>query len=173
MEAIAEAARRVSRADLRGAWRYLHHHGAAARRDRRDCAEVGALVYVDATATIGGMEIASDRWGADVVTGGLQKCLGGLRAARRSRFRRRLRRYPARRHDEKGIARDDIEDGIGAMIGSNYFDLAMIMDYWGPKRLNHHTEATTMLYGARECARVALGEGLPARFAAMPPPGVR
>jgi (S)-ureidoglycine-glyoxylate aminotransferase len=41
----------------------------------------------------------------------------------------------------------------------------MVMDYWGPKRLNHHTEATTMLYGARECARVALGEGLPARFA--------
>jgi aspartate aminotransferase-like enzyme len=39
--------------------------------------EVGALVYVDATATIGGMEIAADRWGADVVTGGLQKCLGG------------------------------------------------------------------------------------------------
>ena len=41
----------------------------------------------------------------------------------------------------------------------------MIMDYWSEKRLNHHTEATTMLYGARECARVALGEGLDARFA--------
>jgi len=39
------------------------------------------------------------------------------------------------------------------------------MDYWSEKRLNHHTEATTMLYGARECARVALGEGLEARFA--------
>lgn len=40
----------------------------------------------------------------------------------------------------------------------------MIMDYWSEKRLNHHTEATTMLYGARECARVALGEGLEARY---------
>jgi len=39
--------------------------------------EVGALVYVDATATLGGMDIATDRWGVDVVTGGLQKCLGG------------------------------------------------------------------------------------------------
>jgi (S)-ureidoglycine-glyoxylate aminotransferase len=29
-------------------------------------AAVGALVYVDATATIGGMEIAADRWGAVV-----------------------------------------------------------------------------------------------------------
>ena len=38
----------------------------------------------------------------------------------------------------------------------------MIMDYWGPKRLNHHTEATTMLYGARECARILVDEGIPA-----------
>jgi (S)-ureidoglycine-glyoxylate aminotransferase len=36
----------------------------------------------------------------------------------------------------------------------------MLMDYWGPKRLNHHTEAASMLYAARECARVVLGEGL-------------
>ncbi|MDB5511601.1 MAG: aminotransferase, partial [Enterovirga sp.] len=46
-----------------------------------------------------------------------------------------------------------------------YFDLAMVMDYWSEKRLNHHTEATTMLYGARECARIMLGEGLGARHA--------
>ncbi len=52
-------------------------------------------------------------------------------------------------------------------IGSNYFDLAMVMDYWSGKRLNHHTEATTMLYGARECARVALGEGLPSASPGM------
>ena len=36
------------------------------------------------------------------------------------------------------------------------------MDYWGPRRLNHHTEATTMLYGARECARLLVEEGLDA-----------
>ena len=41
----------------------------------------------------------------------------------------------------------------------------MIMDYWSDKALNHHTEATTMLYAARECARVVLQEGLPAVFA--------
>lgn len=128
--------------------------------------EVGALVYVDATATIGGMEIAGDRWGADVVTGGLQKCLGGPAGSSPITISDAAAAHILnRRHVEKGIARDDIENGTGRMIGSNYFDLAMVMDYWGPKRLNHHTEATTMLYGARECARVALGEGLPARFA--------
>jgi (S)-ureidoglycine---glyoxylate transaminase len=130
------------------------------------CRAAGALSYVDATATIGGMQIAADRWDVDVVTGGLQKCLGGpsgsapitvSEAAAQAIF--------ARRHVERGIARDDIEDGIGPRIGSNYFDLAMVMDYWSDKRLNHHTEATTMLYGARECARVVLQEGLERRYA--------
>lgn len=46
------------------------------------------------------------------------------------------------------------------MIYSNYFDLGMVMDYWGPERLNHHTEATSALFAARECARLILGEGL-------------
>ncbi|HVJ13136.1 MAG TPA: alanine--glyoxylate aminotransferase family protein, partial [Burkholderiales bacterium] len=42
---------------------------------------------------------------------------------------------------------------------------AMIMDYWSDKALNHHTEATTMLYAAHECARIVLEEGLDKAFA--------
>ncbi len=130
------------------------------------CRAAGALSYVDATATLGGMEIAADRWGIDVVTGGLQKCLGGPSgSAPITVSDAAAERIFARRHVEKGIARPDLADAGGVRIGSNYFDLAMVMDYWSEKRLNHHTEATTMLYGARECARVALGEGLAARFA--------
>ena len=41
----------------------------------------------------------------------------------------------------------------------------MVMDYWSEKALNHHTDATTMLYAARECGRILLQEGLPAVFA--------
>ncbi|MEO7690614.1 MAG: alanine--glyoxylate aminotransferase family protein [Sphingomonas sp.] len=130
------------------------------------CRAAGALSYVDATATIGGMAIEADLWGVDVVTGGLQKCLGGPSGSAPITISDRAAEHiAARRHVEKGIVRDDIANGSGARIGSNYFDLAMVMDYWSEKRLNHHTEATTMLYGARECARVALGEGLEARFA--------
>ncbi len=126
----------------------------------------GALSYVDATATIGGMAIEADAWGVDVVTGGLQKCLGGPSGSAPITLSDRAAEHIAsRRHVEKGIVRADIANGSGARIGSNYFDLAMVMDYWSEKRLNHHTEATTMLYGARECARVVLGEGLEARFA--------
>ena len=129
------------------------------------CREAGAYSYVDATATIGGMEIAADRWGVDVVTGGLQKCLGGPSGSAPITISDRAAAHIARRrHVEQGIRREDIDDGEGPRIGSNYFDLAMVMDYWSEQRLNHHTEATTMLYGARECARVALGEGLAVRY---------
>lgn len=125
----------------------------------------GALLYVDATATIGGMELAADRWGADVVTGGLQKCLGGPSGSAPITISDRAAEHIfARRHVEGGIRAEGMVDGQGPRIASNYFDLAMIMDYWSEKRLNHHTEATSMLYAARECARVALGEGLALRY---------
>lgn len=129
------------------------------------CREAGALCYVDATATLSGMEIAADRWGVDIVTAGLQKCLGGPSGSAPITVSDRAAEHIfSRRHVEQGIRRDDIGDGRGPRISSNYFDLAMIMDYWSDKRLNHHTEATSMLYAARECARIALAEGLEARF---------
>jgi len=39
-----------------------------------------------------------------------------------------------------------------------------VMDYWSDNALNHHTEATTMLYGARECGRIFVKEGHAAVF---------
>lgn len=129
------------------------------------CRSYGALSYVDATATLGGMAVETDRWGADVVTGGLQKCMGGPSGSAPITLSPAAADFIfSRRHTEKGIARDDLAQGGRPRIASNYFDLAMIMDYWSEKRLNHHTEATSMLYGARECARIVLEEGLEARF---------
>ncbi|MGI4748464.1 MAG: pyridoxal-phosphate-dependent aminotransferase family protein [Janthinobacterium lividum] len=131
----------------------------------RICARHGALLYVDATATIGGMNVPVDEWGADIVTAGLQKCLGGPSGSAPITISDRAAdRIFARRHVEQGIASGSDRPATGRRITSNYFDLAMIMDYWSERRLNHHTEATTMLYGARECARLVLEEGLPARF---------
>jgi len=129
------------------------------------CHKYGALSYVDATATLAGMAVDTDVWGADIVTAGLQKCLGGPSGSAPITISdRAAERIYSRRHVEQGIAGDG-ETASGRRIASNYFDLAMIMDYWGDKRLNHHTEAATMLYGARECARVTLEEGLDARIA--------
>ena len=41
------------------------------------CRRHGVLLYCDATASLGGNPFETDAWGIDVVTAGLQKCLGG------------------------------------------------------------------------------------------------
>lgn len=129
------------------------------------CRRHGALSYVDATATLGGMSVPVDAWGADIVTAGLQKCMGGPSGtAPITLSDAAVAHIQTRRHVERGIAGDQRANGNGSRISSNYFDLAMLLDYWGEQRLNHHTEATSALYAARECARVVLEEGLAARF---------
>jgi (S)-ureidoglycine-glyoxylate aminotransferase len=132
----------------------------------RICRANGALLYVDATATLGGMDLPVDAWQLDVVSAGLQKCLGGPPGSAPLTLNERAEKVISnRRHIEEGIREKNYKPGDGPVIRSNYFDLAMIMDYWSDKALNHHTEATTMLYAARECARLLLREGLPQAFA--------
>jgi (S)-ureidoglycine-glyoxylate aminotransferase len=129
------------------------------------CRRHHALLYVDATATLGGMSVPVDNWRADIVTAGLQKCMGGPSGSAPITISDRAADHIfGRRHVEKGIATAGAVSGNGRRIASNYFDLAMIMDYWSDKRLNHHTEAASMLFAARECARIVLEEGLEARF---------
>lgn len=124
------------------------------------CAEHDALLYVDATASLVGNDLRTDDWGLDVVTAGLQKCLGGPSGSAPTTLSDRARdAVRARRHVEEGLRTDD-DEPHGTVIASNYLDLAQILDYWGPRRLNHHTEATSMLYAAHECARIVLEEGL-------------
>jgi (S)-ureidoglycine---glyoxylate transaminase len=130
------------------------------------CRQHDALLYVDATATLGGMDLPVDAWQLDVVSAGLQKCLGGPSGSAPLTLNDRAeRRILRRRHTEQGLRKPGEPQGEGPVIRSNYFDLAMIMDYWSDRALNHHTEATSMLYAARECARILLQEGLPRAFA--------
>jgi (S)-ureidoglycine-glyoxylate aminotransferase len=130
------------------------------------CRASDAILYVDATATLGGMDLPADAWQLDVVSAGLQKCLGGPPGSAPLTINdRAAERIMRRRHTEAGLREQNEPQGEGPIIRSNYFDLAMIMDYWSDKALNHHTEATTMLYAAHECARILLEEGLPNAFA--------
>jgi len=125
------------------------------------CARNGVLFYSDATASIGGNPFETDVWQLDAVSVGLQKCLcGPSGSAPISLSEKAVAAIRKRRHIEAGIRTANHVEGSGRRIASNYFDLGMIMDYWGEERLNHHTEATTMLYGARECARILLEEGV-------------
>jgi (S)-ureidoglycine-glyoxylate aminotransferase len=112
--------------------------------------EHDALLLADVVVTLGGCEVAVDRWGVDVAVAGTQKCLScpsGLapitynaRAAAVLRARR-------------------------SRVRSNYLDLAQLADYWSPARFNHHTAPTAMVYGLREALRAIHEEGLEPRFA--------
>ncbi|HJO97629.1 MAG TPA: alanine--glyoxylate aminotransferase family protein, partial [Rhodospirillales bacterium] len=127
------------------------------------CRRLDAILYVDATATLGGMDVAVDAWQLDAVSAGLQKCLSGPPGSSPVTFNHRVTEVVNRRkHIELGIEPDGFVPGDGPRIQSNYFDLPMLMDYWSEQRLNHHTESTSMLYAAHECARIVLAESLAA-----------
>jgi (S)-ureidoglycine-glyoxylate aminotransferase len=120
----------------------------------------GAILYADVTASLGGNTFELDAWGIDVATAGLQKCLAGPSGSSPITLSEKaVAVINARKSVEAGIRVEG--DAVNAHpIRSNYFDLSQVLDYWGPKRLNHHTEATSMLYAARECARLLVDEGL-------------
>ena len=109
-----------------------------------------ALLMIDAVVTIGGCRVGVDQRGIDVAVGGSQKCLScpsGMAPVTyndRAAEVLRTRRTP---------------------IGTNYLDLTQIGEYWSPKRFNHHTAPTSMVYGLREALRAVQEEGLEARFA--------
>lgn len=124
------------------------------------CRRHGVLFYADVTASLGGNRFEMDEWGLDAATAGLQKCLGGPSgSAPVSLSPAAVERIRSRTSVEAGLRApgDPVRDDP---IRSNYFDLGMILDYWGERRLNHHTEATSMLYAAHECARILLEEGV-------------
>lgn len=131
------------------------------------CREVDALLVVDAVATIGGVPVETDAWLLDAVVGGTQKCLSAPAGMSPVTYNERVERKVLRRKKtERGIAPpgETLREGL-MPVRSNYFDLGMLQDYWSPGRLNHHTEATSMLYALREGLRLVLEEGLTERFA--------
>lgn len=112
--------------------------------------EHDALLMADAVVTLGGCDVATDRWGVDIMTAGTQKCLS----------------CPS------GLAPLTYNEHVEAVImtrrtkvRSNYLDLGQLADYWSPSRFNHHTAPTSMVYGLLEALRAIKEEGLDARFA--------
>lgn len=131
------------------------------------CREMGVLFVVDVVATLGGTEVKVDEWKIDAAIGGTQKCLSVPSGMAPVTFNSRVEKLLLERKKiERGLAEPGQHHiNRNRMIRSNYFDLSQLMDYWSPARLNHHTEATSMLYALREGLRLVLEEGLEARFA--------
>ncbi|MCK6075648.1 pyridoxal-phosphate-dependent aminotransferase family protein [Paenibacillus silvae] len=129
------------------------------------CRELGVLTVVDAVASIGGTPVKVDEWQLDAVIGGTQKCISVPSGMAPVTYNERVERIlTSRKKVERGVALDSDRRDVAHPIRSNYFDLSQLQDYWGPRRLNHHTEATSMLYALREGLRILLEEGLEARF---------
>jgi (S)-ureidoglycine-glyoxylate aminotransferase len=108
-----------------------------------------ALLLVDAVVTLGGCEVAVDRWGLDIAVAATQKCLSCPSGLAPLTFNvRTAAALEARR----------------SKIHSNYLDLTQLARYWSTDRFNHHTAPTAMVYGLREALRALQVEGLEPRF---------
>lgn len=112
--------------------------------------EHDALLMADVVVTLGGCEVAVDRWGVDVAVAGTQKCLSCPSGMAPITYNARAASVLRSRKSKPR---------------SNYLDLAQLADYWSPARFNHHTAPTAMVYGLREALRAVREEGLEARFA--------
>ncbi|HWJ79094.1 MAG TPA: alanine--glyoxylate aminotransferase family protein [Niallia sp.] len=131
------------------------------------CRDQDVLFIVDAVATIGGADVQTDNWYIDAVIGGNQKCLSVPAGNAPITYNDRIEKVLlARKKIERGIATDKElnEKKMNPFIRSNYLDLAQLQDYWSPRRLNHHTEATSMLYALHQGLRIVLEEGLETRL---------
>ncbi|HEV8439716.1 MAG TPA: alanine--glyoxylate aminotransferase family protein [Methylomirabilota bacterium] len=116
----------------------------------RRCRAHDALLLADAVVTLGGSEVATDRWQVDVMVGGAQKCLSCPSGLSPLTYDGRAEAVMAARKSK---------------VSSNYLDLIQLARYWSPARFNHHTAPTAMVYGLREALRAVQEEGLAARFA--------
>jgi aspartate aminotransferase-like enzyme len=107
------------------------------------------LLLVDAVVTLGGCEVAVDRWGLDITVAATQKCLSCPSGLAPLTFNARTAAVLEARRSK---------------IQSNYLDLTQLSRYWSTDRFNHHTAPTALVYGLREALRALQVEGLEPRF---------
>jgi len=116
---------------------------------RKVADELGALLVVDAVASLAGVPIDVDGDRIDICFSGSQKAISAppgmapITVSARAEEVIRARKEPVR---------------------SWYFDLTTAMNYWGKERLYHHTPPITLIYAMREALRAVLEEGLEARW---------
>ena len=130
------------------------------------CERYGVLLIVEAVATLRGTDVKVDDWKLSASNTGTQKCISAPSGSALITYNEQIEQIvKARKRVEKGIRTADDVAGQLAGIPSNYLDLGQLEDYWSPRRLNHHTEATSMQYAVHEALRCIVEETLEARFA--------
>ena len=109
----------------------------------------GALLLADTVTSLGGAEVAVDGWGVDICYSGTQKCIGAPPGLAPITF---------------GEAAVEAMRKRTHKVQSWYLDMGLVEQYWGAGRVYHHTAPISMTYALHEAVRLALEEGLPARW---------
>ncbi|HUJ39994.1 MAG TPA: alanine--glyoxylate aminotransferase family protein [Candidatus Acidoferrales bacterium] len=116
---------------------------------RKVADELGAILVVDAVATLGGVPLDVDRQRIDICFSGSQKTLSAPPGMAPITFNTRV---------------EEMVKSRKSPVSSWYFDFVPIMSFWGSERTYHHTPPISLIYGLREALRLAVEEGLEARF---------
>src|SRR5579859_703332 len=114
------------------------------------CRETGALLVVDAVATLGGVRLPVDELGIDICYSGSQKCLSA----------------------PPGLAPITLSDRAMTTIAQRntpvqswYLDLGLHAQLWGGEHIYHHTSPVLNVYALQEALRLVVEEGLDRRLA--------
>src|SRR5579859_5341962 len=110
----------------------------------------GALFVVDAVCGLGGVPMNVDEMKIDACYAGSQKSLGALPGLAPVTLNERAIQVIKNRKKQ---------------VQSYYFDLQSLHDYWNGNHAYHHTACSNLVYGVREAVRIAMEEGLEARWA--------
>ena len=131
-------------------------HAETSTGVRNPAAEVGAvlsgraLYIVDTVTSLGGIPVESDKWGADVMYSGAQKCLSCPPGASPITF------------SDKAMAKIAARK---TKVPNWYLDMNLLTSYWGgAKRVYHHTAPINMMYGLYQAVHNILEEGQEAVF---------
>ena len=111
--------------------------------------ECGALLVVDAVATLAGVPLNIDKQRVDICFSGSQKALSAP---------------PGMSPITVSPRAEEVFRTRKTKVQSWYFDLSTAMNYWGKDRLYHHTPPIPLIYALREAMRIVLEEGLEARW---------
>ena len=109
--------------------------------------ELGALLIVDSVATLAGVPLDVDRQRIDICFSGTQKAISAP---------------PGMAPISVNTRVEEILRNRKTKVQSWYFDLTMVMNYWGKERTYHHTPPIPLIYALHEALRIVLEEGLEA-----------
>ncbi len=113
--------------------------------------ESGALYLVDTVTSLGGIPVEIDKWKADIVYSGTQKCLSCPPGAAPISF---------------SDAAMEVIQNRKTPVPNWYLDMNMLAKYWrGEARIYHHTAPISMMYALYQSVYNILEEGTEHVFA--------